>query len=72
MVMTILHFYFFNNKEMMMGAPKRAVTALMGKVPCSPGSCDIKSQISIMIAPQQMEPVKTILWFDVLKSPLAI
>ena len=57
---------------MIIGAPNSAVTALIGSVPGSPGSWEIRSHTSIIIDPQQMEPNNTIRWFDVLNMPLAM
>ena len=40
------------------GDPNKAVTALIGRLPCIPGSWEIKSQTNSVMAPQSMEAGK--------------
>lgn len=44
----------------MIGAPNKAVTALMGNKPCVKDTCDRQSQTSNTLAPHKTDAGKTI------------
>src|SRR5690554_5429157 len=64
-------FFLFSTIQIIIGAPKMAVTALMGNVLLAMGICDTRSHTSISILPKRMVAGRIVLWFTVPKNALA-
>ena len=67
----LLIYEFRSMINTIIGDPNKAVTALIGRVPCIPGSWEIKSQTNSVMAPQSMEAGRMMRWLGLPNKPRA-